>query len=614
MLHAEWTNRLAPVIEHVDAAPPTMRSAVGRGFRLIRRLIRLHPLSFLFAAGGATLFVSAIVASAIVVGNIADDVIVPVFDEGASAGDRIWPALFAIAGVSLWKATGIVLRRAGAGWLQYRTKRDVRIDLIDHMLRLELAWFRRQSIGNLLAVSDSDAGSATFILAPLPFATGSVLLLAGTVVMILFIDPVMALLALLSIVALTATDMRGSWTTFELWSEVQHYRGRVSRAAHESFDGALTVKALGREEYETARFGRLSEGLRDHTARVNRVWNTYRVVVEGLISAATIAILIVGAVRIRGGSLTTGELITIAYLFTLLLIPIRVMGFVLWDMAHSTAAWARVQAVFDAEDLIPYGDLSARPDLSGAEVAGAGVNFAYEQDAFALAGVELTITPGTTVAIVGPTASGKSTLATLLARLWDPTSGTIALDGRDLRDFARSALPGEVAFVAQEAFLFDTTVAGNIGFGSEAERDDIEAAARLADAHDFVMALPDGYDTLLGERGATLSGGQRQRIALARALLRRPRLLILDDATSAVDPSVETRILRGLKEAELPSTILVVAYRRSSIVLADEVVLIDEGTIAAHGTHNELLAVPSYARLLEAYAEDAERRAREAAG
>jgi ABC-type multidrug transport system fused ATPase/permease subunit len=410
----------------------------------------------------------------------------------------------------------------------------------------------------------------------------------------------------------TVIDTRGSWRTFELWADVQRYRGRVSRAAHESFDGALTVKALGREAFETERFARLSEGLRDHTATVNRVWNIYRVVVEGLLSAATIALLVVGAIRIRGGGLTTGELITIAYLFTLLLIPIRVMGFVLWDMAHSVAAWARVQSVMDADDVVPYGEGRARPDVSGAEVAGAGVHFAYEEKAFALSGVELTISPGTTVAIVGPTASGKSTLATLLARLWDPTSGRIALDGRDLRDFARSALPGEVAFVAQEGFLFDDTVRGNIGFAGDDDPEAIERAARLADAHDFIMELPDGYDTLLGERGATLSGGQRQRIALARALVRRPRLLILDDATSSVDPSVETRILRGLKQAELPSTIVVVAYRRSSIVLADEVVFLDHGTIEAHGSHDDLLGNAGYARLLEAYEADAQRRAREA--
>ena len=213
------------------------------------------------------------------------------------------------------------------------------------------------------------------------------------------------------------------------------------------------------------------------------------------------------------------------------------------------------------------------------------------------------------MAVVGPTGSGKSTFAMLLARLWDPTSGVIHLDERDLRAFARSELPREVAYVAQEAFLFDDDVRGNIGLGLEVDDEVIEEAARMAAAEEFVRALPHGFRTHLGERGTTLSGGQRQRIALARALARRPRLLILDDATSAVDPSVETDILRGLQEAELPSTVVLVAHRRSSIVLADEVLFLDDGRILDHGSHTELLGrQPGYARLLQAYDEDAARR------
>ncbi len=227
--------------------------------------------------------------------------------------------------------------------------------------------------------------------------------------------------------------------------------------------------------------------------------------------------------------------------------------------------------------------------------------------------VEFNIPAGRIVAVVGPTGSGKSTLVTLLARLWDPTKGSITLDGADLREFARSALPGEVAFVSQDAFLFDDTVAGNIAFGTDASIEEVWKAARLAGAAEFIDELPSGINTVLGERGTTLSGGQRQRIALARALVREPRLLlILDDATSAVDPSVETRILDGLRDAELPSTVIVVAYRRSSIIQADEVVFVDEGRIVAHGTHAALMATaPAYARILAAYEEDAVRRTQE---
>jgi ABC-type multidrug transport system fused ATPase/permease subunit len=597
----------------MSSSKDTPWSVLRDGIRLIWRFVKGHPAAFGLAVFGAALFAGAIIASAWVIGRVTDQVIIPILDQGTSPQGLLVPAAAAILAVAVIKAVGIVMRRSSAGWLQFRTRQDVRNQLLAHQLSLRMSWLNRQSIGDLLAVADADVDQGTGVLGPLPYATGVSLLLVGTIVMITLIDPWLGLGATIGLIVVVVVDIRGSWITYGLWEKVQQSRGEVAAVAHESFDGALTVKALGREDYVAHHFGVASDVLRDRLIKVNSTWASYQAVIRALPQALIIALLAVGAFRIQAGAVTPGDVITVAYLLALLAFPIQLIGFVLWDLAGSLAGWRRVQAVFDADERMEYGETLARSESGAAPVRGETVHFSYDGSGPVFEGLDLDLRAGTTLAVVGPTASGKSTLTLLLARLWDPASGVIRLDDQDLRSFAASELPKEVSYVTQDAFLFDDTVAGNITLGQEFSETEVRTAARLAGAESFIAALADGLDTQLGERGTTLSGGQRQRIALARALIRKPRLLILDDATSAVDPSVEAEILRSLRSAELPSTVVVVAYRPASIRLADEVVYVDERRVVAHGPHDELLeTTPGYARLVQAYEDDARRMAGEA--
>jgi ABC-type multidrug transport system fused ATPase/permease subunit len=496
--------------------------------------------------------------------------------------------------------------------MQYRMQAHYRRAVTRQYLRLPMAWHQRHPTGQLLSNANSDVEAAWAPIAPLPMAVGTVAMMVIAVVQMLLTDLVMALVGLLVFPAVIVANIVFQRLQSPLMTRAQALRAEVSEVAHESFDGAMVVKTLGREGEETERFAEKALQLRDLGVRVGRIRAVFDPLLEALPGFGVLGVLGVGVWRIRHGHADPGDLVTIAYLLTIVAFPIRSLGWLLGEFPRSVVGFRRVASVLAATGEMQYGDRlvasATDRDVLGARLEVRDLAYRYADGPPLLDALGFTVEPGRTVAVVGATASGKSTLTSLLVRLVDPAAGAVLLDGTDLRALAAGQLAGHVSLVPQQAFLFDDTVRGNVTLGADVPDDEVWAALRTAQADGFVAALPDGLETRLGERGTSLSGGQRQRLSLARALVRRPRLLVLDDATSACDPSVEAAILDGLRE--LDTSVLVVAYRKATIALADEVVFLHRGRVAGHGTHRQLLATnEAYRALVNAYDEAAIARA-----
>ncbi|NBE98172.1 ABC transporter ATP-binding protein [Nonomuraea sp. KC401] len=585
-------------------------SAVMRqGLRVLGVAIRAEKVVFALAVLASAVYGGMTVASAWALGWATQNVVLPAFGEGRAVAGALWTGTFLIFGTALLKALGVAGRRILAGILQYRMQARSRRDVTKQYLRLPLSWHHRHPTGQLLSNAGADAEAAWAPLAPLPMAVGVIVMLVTAAVAMVFTDLVLALVGFLIFPAIAVLNLVYQRKLSPLATRAQQLRAEVSEIAHESFDGALVVKTLGREDLETERFQRRAHELRDANIAVGRVRGLFDPMLEALPTIGVLAVLAVGSARLSGGSIDPGDLVEVAYLFTLLAFPIRALGWVLAELPRSVVGWGRVQAVLDATGSMEYGQ-AAPASSAPARLEVRDVSYSYGE-AEVLHEVTFDVPAGRTVALVGPTGSGKSTLVQLLVRLVDPGRGQVLLDGVDVRELAHGRIAESVALVPQQTFLFDDTVRGNIALGLDAGDEDVRAALRLAQADGFVGRLADGLDTRVGERGTSLSGGQRQRIALARAVVRRPRLLILDDATSSVDPQVEAKILYGLRDAAEASTVVVVAYRMATIALADEVVYLDHGRVVDRGPHDELIRrCAGYRNLVTAYErEEAERAA-----
>ena len=587
------------------------RGSTRAGFAVLLVAIKREPLIFTLSTLGSLLFGALTVADAWVLGWATDHVVLPAFKNGEIGADLLVAVLALFLGVAILRAVGIVARRLGAGIMQYRMQARTRRAVTRQYLELPMEWHQRHPTGELLSNANSDVEAAWGPIAPLPMAVGTVAMMVIAVVQMLVADLVLAVVGLLVFPAVIATNviyqrLAQGWAT-----QAQQLRGEVSEIAHESFDGAMVVKTLGREPEETERFAAKAHHLRDVNIRVGRIRAAFDPTLAALPNLGVLVVLAVGVSRVMSGATDPGNVVTVAYLLTIVSFPIRSIGWLLGEFPRSVVGFRRVRSVLQATGEMRYGGTAAPPTDGGLTLGVEDVSYRYVEDQPVLDRLSFGVEPDRTVALVGATASGKSTLTTLLTRLVDPQEGRITVDGVDIRDLARGELSRLVSIVPQTAFLFDDTVRGNITLGADVPDEVVWSALRAAQADGFVAALPEGLDTSLGERGTSLSGGQRQRISLARALVRRPRLLILDDATSAVDPEVEARILAALREfsageSRTGCTTVVVAYRKATIALADEVLYLHGGRIVDRGTHAELLVRnPAYADLVNAYEQEA---------
>ena len=497
----------------------------------------------------------------------------------------------AILGAAVLRLALTVIRRIIAGQVSLAVEFDLRQEMYSHLMSLELGFFDRNQTGQLMSRATVDLQAIRFFLGyGLIFFSQSILtvFLAGVVMFV--INPWLALIALAPAPLIVFTALRYTRQSRPAMQEVQQRVAELTAQAEESVTGIRVVKAFAREDHQFERFQGAVDRLFDQSIISTRIQAFFTPLIGALPMIGTALVLLVGGHAVLNGNLDLGQF-TAFYIYMLMLSgPLRAVGMVLGMGQRAIAAGNRLFEVLDREP-----GITSKPDakplpVGSGKVGFEGVSLSYGPEASeALHDIDLEVPAGARIALVGPSGSGKTSLAALLARLYDPTEGSVRIDDADLRNVKVPSLRSQIAYVADDSFLFSDSIAANIAYArAGASREEIERAARLAQAAGFIEALPEGYETVVGERGLTLSGGQRQRVAIARAILADPRILILDDATSSLDATTEQQLRAGLAEAMADRTTFVIGHRLSTISLADEVVLLEMGRIVDRGTVEEL--------------------------
>ena len=554
-------------------------------FRRLLAFLRPHrrelwgSLVFAWAAMGMTVLIPWLIGQAV---------------NAIESGDRdaLLPLVGFILGAAVLRLGLTVVRRIIAGKVSLAVEFDLRQSLYNHLQRLELGFFDTQQTGQLMSRATVDLQAIRFFLGyGLIFFSQSLLTVALAGVVMFVINPWLALIALAPTPFVILTAVRFTQQSRPAMQEVQQRMAELTAEAEENVTGIRVVKAFAQEEYQLTRFQASVTRLFDQSIKSTRIQAFFSPLIGALPQLGTAGILLVGGTAVINGSIDLGQFTTFYVYMIMLASPMRMVGMALGMGQRAIAAGNRLFEVLDRDPEITSPEGAPALPAGDGRVLLEGVSLRYSPETpEALRDIDLTVDGGTRVALVGPSGSGKTSLVSLIARLYDPDHGRISIDGADLRTIDVGSLRSRTAYVSEDSFLFGDTVAANIAYArADATTEEIQRAAKLAQAHEFILALPNGYETVVGERGLTLSGGQRQRVAIARAILADPRVLILDDATSSLDATTERRIRVGLNQAMEGRTTFVIGHRLSTISLADRIVLMENGRIADAGSHDELL-------------------------
>ncbi|HEX6699991.1 MAG TPA: ABC transporter ATP-binding protein [Gaiellaceae bacterium] len=573
-------------------------SAVPYRSTFLRLLGFLRPyrvslvVSIVLAVGSQT----AQIALIWVTKHVVDQAIIP------RDSRNLWVFVGAIVALGVAKAVLMAGRRLISGKQALAVEMDMRNGMYAHLVRLSFGFYDRHQTGQLMSRATVDLQGVRFFLGyGLIFFFQNVLTVLSVTVVLFFFQWKLALIALAITPVLVVLAYRYSRVAHPTLRDVQQKLADVATVAEENIVGVHVVKAFAQEPAEEAKFRARSEAVFQRTLDANRQRALYVPLISFVPLLAQAAVLLVGARMVVHHELTPGGFTAFNLLLVMLVTPLRSLGMWIGQAQRATAAGERIFQVMDEpEEVADAPDARELPPGPG-EIRFEGVSFEYLAGRAVLREIDLVVPAGRTLALIGHTGSGKTTVTSLVPRFYDVSAGRVAVDGVDVRSVTRSSLRRAVGVISQDPFLFSATVRENIAFGAgDLPLEDVERYARAAQAHEFIERLPEGYETVIGERGITLSGGQRQRLAIARALAVDPRILILDDATASVDASTESRIRLGLREALRDRTTLIIAHRLSTIALADEIVVLDAGRIAARGTHAELLETsPVYREIYE---------------